>query len=957
MSSSLLLSRCSCLRPTSLFLSSTAARPSPLPSLRRALSSTPTLAAYDRRDSLSFSSGGGGGGGNGGNGGNGGGGGGGQRRPRRNNGGGGGGPGGGQGVDRQRRQSAPRPSSFSFPPSSAFSSPSSTTDDWTLHVPSSNLTSTGSGPRTTLSPSKLHAQSRQRERIASINPEKARWASEAGERILDRVTRSAEAVGMGEEDLGGDLDEKRRRSRKFRAYGEEGRGAPAGAKRGTRGAAGRGEREGAASGAAGGGGAGGREARQKLVPGQANWKRDREEQRVAATPVVQKKKPARAKVRERVLRKVELPSTLRLDNLVNILKLRLFTVQKAAERIGLTDVRADRLLTSEDASLLCLELGFDPIIDDEAAFDLYALPPPTAAELATLPLRPPITGIFGHVDHGKTSLLDALRSTTVAAGEAGGITQHIGAFEVPVASMVANLRAKAEGKPAPPLKPHKDGDATITFLDTPGHAAFTAMRSRGAGVTDVVVLVVAADDGVKPQTEEVIALIKSAGDSLGVVVALTKVDKPGVDTLKVKQGLMAAGVEIEDFGGDVPCVEVSSLTGKGMPELLETVSAIAEVRELKASREGRVEGRVIESRVEKGRGNVATVLVLRGCLKPSSSLVAGTTWARVRTLLPPSGRAIPAAYPGQPVEVTGWKDLPSAGDLVLEAPSEDDAKRAVANRLRRVEDEKMWSDVEVINEKQRRDAEILQLRREEEEKARAKGLKGNAVVYAGNAAVEGLEDGAGAGDVKELLLIVKADVSGTVEAVVGALEGIGNKEAKVKILSSAVGEVTQADVEMAKAVGATIIGFNVKAAGSIMKEAAKGPTPVAVHTSPIIYRLVDTVRQATADLLPKTVETRVHGEATVQMVFEISVKGRKEPKKIAGSKVFNGTFAKARKARLVRKGEVLFTGTVSTLKQVKKDVDQIPKGVECGIALEEWDDIVEGDTLQSIEEIEVSRSL
>ena len=261
-------------------------------------------------------------------------------------------------------------------------------------------------------------------------------------------------------------------------------------------------------------------------------------------------------------------------------------------------MRIHTVLTSEDASLLALELGFDPVIDDEAGFDLFPLPP-SPPELVSP--RPPITGIFGHVDHGKTSLLDALRSTSVASGEAGGITQHIGAFEVGVESMVANLRSKAEGKSAPPAKPLGAGDATITFLDTPGHAAFTAMRSRGAGVTDVAVLVVAADDGVKPQTEEVISLLKTAPD-VGVVVALTKVDKPGVDTTRVKHELLAADVAVEELGGDVPCVEVSSKTGQGLAELVETISALAEVRELTAERDGRVEGRVIESRVEKGRG-------------------------------------------------------------------------------------------------------------------------------------------------------------------------------------------------------------------------------------------------------------------------------------------------------------------------------------------------------------------
>ncbi|GAA5872904.1 hypothetical protein JCM8547_003261 [Rhodosporidiobolus lusitaniae] len=925
--SSSILSRCTCLR-TSLVSSHSVTS-------RRNLTSSPALLAYNGSSSSNGGerrSGGEGG----------------QRSPRfgggnNNNGGNGGGGGGGYGNNqprrfsnsnqqnrrlphsRQRQQQQQQQQNRSTP---SFLSNSPSDEPWRPHNPSRARNPT------TLSPSKLHAQSRQRERIQSVNLSKDRWASPTGEAQAERISRSAAAVGLGEEDVGGELDEKRRRSRKFRTAEERAAGggyvAHPSAKRGG----------------------------ARMVPGQANWREGREAQGVQTTPTaVQPKKPVRAKQKQKVMRKVELPSTLRLGDLVNILKLRLFTVQKAAERVGLTDTRPERLLNSEDATLLALELNFDPIIDDEAAFDLFPLP--SHPDPSSLPLRPPITGIFGHVDHGKTSLLDALRSTTVAAGEAGGITQHIGAFEVPVERMVANLRAKVAGKPPPPPPApgkEKAGEATITFLDTPGHAAFTAMRSRGAGVTDVVVLVVAADDGVKPQTEEVISLIQSSPD-VGVVVALTKVDKPGVDTLKVKQGLMAAGVEIEDFGGDVPCVEVSSVTGQGLPELLETISAIAEVRELKAEREGRVEGRVIESRVEKGRGNVATLLVLRGCLKPSSSLVAGTTWARVRTLLPPTGKPLLAAYPGQPVEVTGWKDLPSAGDLVLEASSEDEAKKAVTNRLRRKEDEKMWSDVEVINEKQRRDAEILQLRREEEEKARAKGLKGNAVLHAGDKAVEELTESGKDGEVKELLLVVKADVSGTVEAVVGALEGIGNKEAKVKILSAAVGPVSEADVDMARTVGATIIGFNVKAPSSLLKDASRGPSPVAIHTSPIIYRLVDTVRSATADLLSKTIETRVHGEATVQMVFEISVKGRKEPMRIAGSKVFNGVFAKGRKAQVVRNGEVLFTGSVSTLKQVKKDVQEIAKGVECGIALDGFESFEVGDTLKSVEEVEVARTL
>lgn len=568
-----------------------------------------------------------------------------------------------------------------------------------------------------------------------------------------------------------------------------------------------------------------------------------------------------------------------------------------------------------------------------------------------------MTGIFGHVDHGKTSLLDALRSTSVASGEAGGITQHIGAFEVPVAAMVANLRAKQNGGKAQAVPAGATDGASITFLDTPGHAAFTAMRERGAGVTDVVVLVVAADDGVKPQTEEVIRLIKSA--DVGVVVALTKCDKPGVDTLKVKQSLMAVGVEIEDFGGEVPCVEVSSVTGQGLPELLETISAIAEVRELKAERDGRAEGRVLEARVEKGRGNVATVLVHRGCLRPTASIIAGQTWCRVRSLVPASGGSTTTAFPGMPVEVTGWKDLPSAGDLVLEGANEDEVKKAVQNRLARIQRDKLWADVERLNDQRVLDSKQEHVRKAAEEHAKEKGLKGGAVILAGDKAVEAMlkEDGVGGVGIKELVLMIKADGSGTVEAVVGALEGIGNAEARVKIVSSGVGDVQESDVDMARAIGGTIVGFNVKAPNAVMKAAARPPSPVKVFTSPIIYRLVDSVRDAVAALLPKTLETRVHGEALVQAIFEISIKGRKTPKKVAGCKVANGVFQKGRKARVVRNGETMFVGVVDTLKQIKKDVNEVTKGVECGIALEEFEELEVDDLIQSVEEVEVPRTL
>lgn len=606
-----------------------------------------------------------------------------------------------------------------------------------------------------------------------------------------------------------------------------------------------------------------------------------------------------------------------------------------------------------------MELNFDPVVDDEAAFDVYGAPPDEVVDesvRASWPLRPPVTGIFGHVNHGKTSLLDALRKTTVASGEAGGITQHIGAFEVKLKEIFANLRQGAAARDETSLPSVQ----SITFLDTPGHAAFTAMRERGTRVTDIVVLVVAADDGVKPQTKEVIKLIQNDKD-VGVVVALTKVDKHDVNIDRVMQELMAEGLTVEAYGGDVPCVEVSSHTKQGLPELVETIAALAEIRDLRAPVDAasKAQGRVLESRVEKGRGNVATVLVTRGTLKQPSPIVAGTTWCRVRQLQLATGDRATQALPGQPVEVSGWKDLPQAGDEFVEAQTEDDAKRAIANRIKRAEQQKMWQDVDAINDKRRVEAEREAARKDSEANARRKGLTKAAVQAAGQAAIDRLaeEEAAGTDVVRELNLIIKADVSGTIEAVSGALGGIGNDEARVKVISTGVGDVQESDVEHAKATGSTVIAFNVKASRSVIQLASRPPNPVTVHTSDVIYKLVDVVRKAVGDLLPKLIETRVHGEAKVLQLFEIKIKGQKDPLRIAGARVSNGVFQRARKARVIRNGETLFTGPVANLKQVKKDVTEIQKGVECGISLDGFSAFEPDDVIQSIEELEVPRTL
>ncbi|KAJ9126201.1 hypothetical protein QFC24_002474 [Naganishia onofrii] len=501
------------------------------------------------------------------------------------------------------------------------------------------------------------------------------------------------------------------------------------------------------------------------------------------------KKKGKRVVEAKIEREVFIPSSVRVGDLARIVDTKLPLLLRKMQRLGMPaeQCRSDYLLSSEDASLVAMEYNLTPIVDEEKSFDIYPDPPPTPEEMATLPSRPPVVTIMGHVDHGKTTLLDALRHTSVAAGEAGGITQHIGAFSVSVADLLPSADANASTLSSP----------SITFLDTPGHAAFTAMRARGAHVTDIVVLVVAADDGVMPQTKEVIELVKTEGEHIGLVVAINKCDKPGIDIHKVKNALMVEGVYLEDDGGDVPSVEVSGLKGIGLDSLVETLATVAEVRDLRASRENKAEGFVLESRVEKGRGNVATILVTRGTLKTGDSIVAGLTWCRVRQMTDDKGKVVKEALPGMPVIVTGWKEVPLAGDEILQARNgEEEAKKAISNRQREAEKKALMADVEKINEKRRLERERLEHEEAIAEAAKASGEDPVAAAALAHREAEATEK---AHAFKELRLIIRADVSGTVEAVVGALEHIGNKEAGVKIVHAGVGDVADSDVAIAEA--------------------------------------------------------------------------------------------------------------------------------------------------------------
>ncbi|KAH9945968.1 initiation factor 2 [Epithele typhae] len=577
-------------------------------------------------------------------------------------------------------------------------------------------------------------------------------------------------------------------------------------------------------------------------------------------------------------------------------------------RAGMADEAAhDHMLNSEYASLLAMEFNRNPIVDDEAAFDIYT--PPTHPEPHTLPARPPIVTIMGHVDHGKTTLLDTLRSASVAKGEAGGITQHIGAFSVPV----------------PATDGSKEPARMITFLDTPGHAAFSAMRARGASVTDVVVLVVAADDGIMPQTREVLELVKSS--NVAFVVAINKVDKPDADISKVEHALLADGVQLETFGGDVPSVPVSGLTGKGLDQLVETISALAEMQDLRAEREGVLQGHVLESKVQKGIGPSATVLVLRGSLKVGQNLICGRTSARVRNMFDSHGKPVKVALPGMAVSVSGWKEVPSAGDEVLTA-SDADIKKALSNRERKADMEAQLVDMEAVNEQRR-------ARREEED-----GEEGSAAAQA---------DGP-----KELRIILKGDVSGSVEAVQNALEVIGNDAAKTKIIATGVGDVTLSDVMRAKAADGVVVAFSVKTPRPVQAEAATQHVPIVEST--IIYKLMDEVKTRVAGLLPPIIERRVTGSANVLQLFNIQLK-RQRTTQVGGCKVMDGTIQKSRRARVVRRGEVVHDGMLDTLRQLKDDVLEVGKGNDCGLNLADFNDLHVGDVVEMYEEIELPAKL
>ncbi|CCG80726.1 putative Mitochondrial translation initiation factor [Taphrina deformans PYCC 5710] len=619
-----------------------------------------------------------------------------------------------------------------------------------------------------------------------------------------------------------------------------------------------------------------------------------------------RRKPKSAHLQE-VRAQLYIPQSVTVSNLSRLLNVRLEQLQAKMQDSGFDNTTHDYVLTADNAALIAEEFNFEVIVDNVASFDLF--PRANTTDTASLPLRPPLVTIMGHVDHGKTTLLDTLRKSSVAAKEAGGITQAIGAFSVKL-----------------------PGGKQITFLDTPGHSAFEAMRKRGASVTDIVVLVVAADDSVMPQTKEAIKHAHSSG--VNMIVAINKTDKPGVDVEKVKRDLMSHGVEVEDYGGDIQSVPVSGLTGKGLDDLENAIVSLAEILDIRAESVGAPEGWVIESSVKKGRGNVASMIVKRGTLKTGSYIVAGQTWCRVRAMSDEAGKPLKEAGPGCPVEVTGWAVLPIAGDEVLGSSSEKEAKQVTANRQLRAEQMQQLADIEAINAKRL--------------KEREDALK--------VAATEGAEPEAEKDtlDLIEVPLIVKGDVSGSVEAVVDSVRPIGNDEVRSKIIDSGVGEVSESDVLRAAATNGKILAFNVAVDNKAKATAAREGIQIISHN--IIYRMIDDVRDTLASFLTPIKQQRVLGEAEILKVFNISTKGR-ETKNIAGCRITNGTVSRTEQVRVVRKKQTIWQGKLAILKHVKQEVATLGKGNECGMEFEDFQEFEEGDAIQCYTIDEIKRTL
>lgn len=648
-----------------------------------------------------------------------------------------------------------------------------------------------------------------------------------------------------------------------------------------------------------------------------DWEMMEAEKRLSGNNKRGKKKQKRQpKIQDKP--QIAIPEFMTVTQLAKAMRLKVEVLLKKLEEEGFEGARYDHMLDAETSAMFADIYGFEAIAVEEELKDLVARPAPE--DVTFLPARPPIVTIMGHVDHGKTTILDWLRKSSVAAGEHGGITQHIGAFSVTMPG----------------------SERQITFLDTPGHEAFLDMRRRGANVTDIVVLVVAADDSVKPQTIEAIKHALEARVQL--IVAINKVDKHDANIELVKQDLVQHDIVVEDFGGVYQAIPVSGKTGQGMEELEEAIITLADVLDLRAEREGPAEGQIIEAKVTNA-GRIATVLVKRGTLRVGDFIVAGPTWGRVRTLRNDSGQLVKEAYPGDPVQVDGWRGVdPTAGLEVLQAENEQQAKDVVELRHDRAEIIQSATDVAAMNAVKASEAEarakLLALRAESDLRPRHD---------------EGFVDVVTASGKQLVHFVIKADVAGSVEAIVAMVSGIGNQDIQANVIHSGTGPVTESDIAMLATTGETAyaISFNQAVDIDVQNTAESAGLKILNHN--IIYRVTDDVKDKMTAAMPPLIKQNVLGEAEVGQVFTVTVK--KEKIKIAGCKVTKGTVSRSSQVKVLRNGEVVYTGTLSSLKNVKKDVTEMRNGTECGIAFKEWEEFQEGDRVQCFEEVEEKRTL
>jgi len=584
------------------------------------------------------------------------------------------------------------------------------------------------------------------------------------------------------------------------------------------------------------------------------------------------------------VRDVVIPDTITVQELANRMAERAADVVKELMKQGIM-ATVTQSIDAETAELVTLEFGHK--VQRVSESDVEEGLAGSEDNEADLRPRPPVVTVMGHVDHGKTSLLDAIRATDVAGGESGGITQHIGAYQIETKS--GNL---------------------ITFIDTPGHEAFTEMRLRGASTTDIVVLVVAADDSVMAQTIEAINHAKAAG--CPVIVAVNKCDKPEAQPQRVRNDLLQHEIITEDFGGEVLCVDVSAHTGMGLEKLEEAIMLQAELLELRANPNRPAEGTVVEAKVERGRGSVATVLVQRGTLNVVDIFVAGAESGRVRALLNERGQQLKQALPGQPIEILGLNGTPMSGDMFVVVESESRAREIAEYRKRRIRD------------------------------------KEAAVTARGS--VEQMLTAIAAGEAEELPIVIKTDVHGSLEAIRAAFEKLATEQVRVRILTGGVGAISESDVSLGAASNAMVIGFNVRAIPQARDLAKRDGIEIRYHS--IIYELIDEVKGAMGGLLSPEQQESFIGYAEIRQVFSVSKQG-----KVAGCMVTEGIIKRGCKVRLLRDNVVIHEGSLKTLRRFKDEVKDVRESMECGMAFDNYSDIQEGDMIECFEVKEVARTL